>query len=70
MSRLPPIPARAAATPAGQSALRAFERLCEIEADVDTLERDLSTLQAASRITALIRNIKQNRDRVVAERLP
>ncbi len=62
MSRLPPIPARAAATPAGQSLLRAFERLCAIDAGVDTLELDLASLSVGARITTLIQNVNRNRD--------
>lgn len=62
MSRLPPIPARAAATPEGQSLLRAFERLCDIETDTEAIELDLASLAVGSRITALTLNVDRNRD--------
>lgn len=62
MSRLPPIAARIAETPEGQSMLRAFERLCEIETDTDAIELDLASLAVGSRLTVLQRNIDRNRD--------
>jgi len=62
MSRLPPIPARAADTPEGQSSLRAFERLCQIETDIETAEIEIASIQVGSRITTLKQNIDRNRD--------
>jgi len=65
MSRLPPIPARAAATSAGQSLLRAFERLCQIETDVEAIEANLASIQVGSRITTLTQDVDRNRDEAI-----
>ncbi len=52
MSRLPPIPAEWANRPEGRTLLRAFERLCLLETDVEGLTLDLATLQTGIEVEA------------------
>jgi hypothetical protein len=63
VSRHPPLRADKANTPAGQSLLRAFERLCALESRVTRLGADLDPVPLQTRVAALQRELIKIDDR-------